>query len=775
MRIDIPTTTVAIRTAHHQGPDNQAIDNYLKYQFVNNNNDENLIFDLNPLEARSNIRDREEVLLSDLFVKTFSIHLPANIKKLTILGGNFSQWTKEFDMTMQQSHLHSLDRVTAPLASNTNPLLTFIQNIPAHITEIDLSKSILSEFDFDRTKDIENQNSFYHLHAILSVLTRRPNLTMLGLDLSQLYHYDDEHQSLLWQLIPRSLNTICISNKSLKQHFVKLNTKYLLKNKTSPCHYQDIQTSHYPRQIKTFVISSEDIKQENAMYFIKLMKSLNSSVDETSVLGDSVPSYQCSFTILSIDNCNLYEWCIEQQTLETPYQSIDRLWQSIPKEIKLISLKNNDLALLSYEQLIRFFEHFPKDVVLELSNNQFNQLSFTKLNQAVSALPNTQINFEDEYFFIRQDKKIICDPSIDLNAPSLVRFHQIKLHRNPASLWIDVLKSKEDKGITTTDVNHFLSYIPIHSEILENQSRLIELMSSPLEQSISSSIDQDACYGKVLARLELFLSYNRDNENKKSTLLDLSFARLGHLSFEQLKTIFSMVPLYVSHLRLSHNDFHLNKTMQKNLWISLHELPHIKHQTQVANVKKNKTIFVELSGNHFSTLSYQYFAAIGLQHRNTHYLKVSFTIDMPATPNQQSARFKWLDHYKTKSHQVDNILDFARRLMGEYTMGDNFWLLIVTLHWGRNHYTEVRKDRKKLSMRHESAEVNLDCDHIDNTDDLLARLNRYKEHNAAGDFAYRLAPLLLFSENRPAIEIPEEIAMMQDNRQEGIELSSQNL
>ena len=158
MRIDIPTTTVNIKTAHHQGPDNQTIDNYLKYQFLNNNDGEHLILDLNPSETRSNIFDREEVLLSDLFIQTLAVQLPSNISKLTILGGNFSQWTENFDFTMQQWYLQSLDLIAVPIALTANPLLKFIQSIPPHITEIDLSKSVLTNFSFDRSKDIENQN-----------------------------------------------------------------------------------------------------------------------------------------------------------------------------------------------------------------------------------------------------------------------------------------------------------------------------------------------------------------------------------------------------------------------------------------------------------------------------------------------------------------------------------------------------------------------------------------------------------------------------------------
>ncbi len=274
---------------------------------------------------------------------------------------------------------------------------------------------------------------------------------------------------------------------------------------------------------------------------------------------------------------------------------------------------------------------------------------------------------------------------------------------------------------------------------------------------------KNAALSKIRARLALFIEHNDNGWHGQNTCLDLSYARLGCLEPEQLNEVFLLIPSYVTHLKLTNNGFGREKQMLFNLGNALTKLPIVQ-----LNEELHPTLHLDISDNELHTLEYAPIKQF-LQSCPQN-ITISLSIDKPTNAYNHLCRLHWLNYYKTEAENHDNLLDFAHVLLNDYTMNNNFWLLIVAFKWGRNHFNPIMQDVQAIEGRLSEEMEELNSDTIKNSDDLLAKLNRYTESNPNGDFARRLAPLSLFSEAK-SMRIVSTLASNADNDAD-IELSN---
>ena len=670
----------------------------------------------------------EAYLLSTPFMALLKKYLPKRINRIAISNADFSQWMNERVNWKYRINFSKWleDRADKPLFHNQ--LLCFFNQLSEQFTQIDLSLSTLGTLGSRVSTTGEFEVRFNNQKALLKILQEKP-LVFLGLNHSDFYQYGkDVHQFLMSHLSP-SMNRLRLDNLVLESEANNPRETFPVLN--------------FPENIKTLDVSGEHadtirvINDDNITYFVRLLNSVSTNINTLNISGREMT--QWSETIQGVE------------PNETAHHFINQLWAAIPENITKVIIKNADLAKLSIKHLERFFSHFPERIALELSDNGFNQLPFSELNRKLAVLPNTVLEFESEHLYLRQDRRVIWDPSIHLSAPYLTPFHQVLHQKDPITLHKNLLEPMQEKGFRKKEISTLLTYIEKGSEwtLVNNQDALLKKLYSPLIINQNSEIEQEITYTNAFYRIHLFIENNKSKGAYLSTKLNLSYAQLASLSQARLEKLFLNIPHYVTHLTMTGNAF---ARESKSLMILAKAMKKITHW------KRN--IYIDLSDNEFYKLAYSpifnFLRALPQQ------IMLSLSTDKPTTPYNHRCRIQWLNKYALEAAKHDNLLDFASTLLKGYTKNGRYWLLVLTLHWNRNHFHSIKSETDRLDQIQSDPEKLLNPNTIENSDDLLAKLNRYRESNSKGDLARRLAALSIFSEMKEVGTAETSIEAVED-------------
>lgn len=722
----------------------------------------------------SNNAPNEKVLLSRPCIELLKTSLPPKITYISIDEGDFTQWLNKENVGINLW-------VDEPLAEKPplfNEILNFFNELNEQITELDLSQSILftSPPKVPNKIDTLKQTRHNNLKAIIKLLNEKP-LTYLGLNHGD-FNFKGKHlNQWIKAHLPPTLHTIKLDNLKEEQRIAEptiIPEDSLIRHQATLLYFTGNITTldmscPYPLN-NLFNVRDRTITAENVTYFTNLFSRYMEEIDEDKraeqlVLEEDFPAiYPGKIKTINLSRRNLHKWAAELNNVPAQpdaHHFITQLWLSIPRSVHKIILKGNQLAALSVENLEKFFDAFPPWASVELSDNGFNQLPFTELNEKLAVLPSTTLEFETEKLYLRQDKKVIFVENLHDNKTKLIPFHKIKHQKKVADNLEDSVKSSNEAdsfkaGITKEDINKLLTYVPHNSEFREecNQQQLLQWIAAPISPESAIPAQQNQTVENAISRIDLFVS---DNNKKyhlpKNTTLDLSFACLSCLERTQLKAVFSNVPEYVTRLILSNNGFATNDDALKNL------------NEALMSLKNSNSLYIDLSKNAFYTKKY---APINrFLSKCPSNILISITTDTPAQVTEHKSRIGSLDEYHTEARKHQDLLSFAQVLLNSYTMNDNIFLLIICLKIGREHLSDVSSNNQEIVHGTSKNNPDMPSQKLENSDDLLVQLNNYQNCRPSSDLALRVAALSIFSEVLPlahtsrGLEVPPDSTNLQ--------------
>jgi hypothetical protein len=465
---------------------------------------------------------------------------------------------------------------------------------------------------------------------------------------------------------------------------------------------------------------------------------------------------------INLSRRNLHTWAIEIHRVpiaENAHDFITQLWRSIPRSVTKLILKGNKLASLSVENLEKFFIGFPEWVTVELSENGFNQLPFTELNNKLAVLPNTIIEFETEELYLRQDKKIIFVDGNRGEKLGFTPFHQIQYQKNIVDrCHAHELEHLSERGIHEDDIKKLFALAPYKSGFISHRDQMMQWVLGPLSIDEVTRPQQEQILEYAHERIRLFTeAHHNTYEMPLNTTLDLSYARLGCLTTEQLKELFNTIPTDVTRLILSHNGFAKKASMLKAL------------AGAITTLEKSKITYIDFSSNEFYKRQYgeiNSFLSKFIKEA-TLTMNLSLSTDTPTTAYNHRCRIYWLDSYRDEAKKHTFLLDFAQVLLRDYTMDGSPWALILMIQWRYDHLDVVTDISHEIIEGSAKSTPTPRSSQLINSDDVLVQLNAHVETNPNGGFARRLAALSLFSEKMEASRTARgnEVAPSDDNFQ----------
>ncbi|MDF1684438.1 MAG: hypothetical protein P1U36_07235 [Legionellaceae bacterium] len=756
------------------------LDATVKARFLDpkNEHETQLFIKLNHMVG-SNTAPNEEVLLSQPFIDLLKEHLPKKIKRISIDEGDFTQWfneTNDDDYTINRWLIGAVRRQPAPPrpADFLNDILNFFDNLPEQITELDLSQSILftEPARVPRQTDQHQQTRYDNLKAIIKILEEKP-LTYLALNHGDFATKGQDLNQWIKGHLPPTLHTIKLDNVKEERRIMEPST-YPENNPhrhpaSSPLYFTNIvstldMSSPYPAN-QLLNVRDRTITKDNVFYFTNLFGRYMEADPNRAVQIELRPHkglpriYPNMIKTINLSRRNLHKWAIEMHRVpiaENAHDFITQLWRSIPQSVTKLILKGNKLASLSVENLEKFFIGFPEWVTVELSENGFNQLPFTELNDKLAVLPNTIIEFETEELYLRQDKKVIFVDGNRGEKLGFTPFHQIKYQKNIQQHELDALASR---GMSEKDSQHLFAAVPCNSEFITRRGELMQLLVGPLEANSVTHSKKNAILLKARKRIDLFTEDNRNKYHSPlNTTLDLSYARLGWLSKAQLKELFSAIPTDVTRLILTHNGFAKEASMLENL------------AGAIETLKKSKISYIDFSSNEFYKRKYKDINSFLSKFikEATLTMNLSISTDTPTTAYNHRCRIYWLDSYRDEANKHDKLLNFAHVLLSDYTMENSpSWALIYMIQWRYDHLNVVTDLNHEIAEGSASSTPTPPSNQLINSDDVLVQLNAHVETNPNGGFARRLAALSLFSEKMDPSQTARgrEAAPRDDNSQ----------
>jgi len=697
----------------------------------------------------------EKVLLSQSFIDMFKEFLPKKIKYLSIDEGDFSLWMNKanyerFDVEAVpmidwlDETRNSSKRVKPPL---NNHLLHFFDQMPEQITELDLSQSYLY---MEKTTVIDTNSLEYeirkeNLKAIIYLLKEKP-LTYLAFNQSSFDTFPPMFHLWIKKHLPPTLHTIKLDNFDKEIQSLR-HLLYFTKNIKTLDMSCRFPVNNY------FQVTDRTINKDNVPNFINLfsqyitaqtplviLSKMSRTIKQYKLLPDQIKT-------IDLSHRNLHKWAISINQVpiaDDAHHFITELWRSIPRSVSKLILKGNKLASLSRTHLARFFEEFPSWVSVELSNNGFNQLPFSELNQKLAVLPNISLEFATEELFLRQDNQVVFIEETKGIELGFSPFHKVRYQSNVEELCRHELRFLEKREIKNEDLRKLLSYIPHNSELSDRNtlSDILKVIAGPVDLEEVNLPIQERLQASALERIQYFIDYNHTltvNHEPRNTTLNLSYARLGCLNSAQIKRVFESIPVYVTKLVATNNGFAMSAQMLKNLTKALNEM------------NFNAIAHIDFSCNHFFDRRHGEINAFLKQFafEQNDKILLSLSLDTPTTPYNHRCRLHWHDHYQIEAKKHTNLLSFAQVLLKNYTSKNNAWVLFFYLEWGQTHVEQINQMNGEIENGNASTLTIPTSQQLYDSNDVLVQLNGYQESSPNSDLARRLAALSLFAEVMP--------------------------
>lgn len=710
----------------------------------------------------SNTAPNEKVLLSQSFIDLLKEHLPKKIERISIDEGDFTQWLSKNNDGISKwvIDVDSSGRIkkTNPKPRLLNEILHFFDQLPEQITALDLSQSILftEPARVPRQIDQYQETRYDNLKAIIKLLEEKP-LTYLALNHGDFATKGQDLNQWIKGHLPLTLHTIKLDNVKEEKRIMEPSTY----PENNPLRHPASSPLYFINRVSTLDMScpypvnqllnvrDRTITKDSVFYFTNLFGRYLEPDPKRAVQIELRPHkglpriYPNMIKTINLSRRNLHKWAIEIHRVpiaENAHDFITQLWRSIPRSVTKLILKGNKLASLSVENLEKFFIGFPEWVTVELSENGFNQLPFTELNDKLAVLPNTIIEFETEELYLRQDKKIIFVDGNRGEALGFTPFHQIKYQKNIVDMCHpNDLERLSERGIREDDIKQLFATSLYNSEFITHREEIMQWVLGPLNIDEVTTPQQHQILEYAHERIRLFA---QDNYNKYeiplNTTLDLSYACLGCLNKMQLQELFSAIPTDVTKLILTHNGFAKEASMLENL------------AGAIETLKKSKISYIDFSSNEFYERQYgqiNSFLKCFVGSDSIKEMNLSLSTDTPTTAYNHRCRIYWLDSYSHEAKKHTLLLDFAHVLLSDYTMESSpSWALILMIQWRYDHLNVVTDINHEITEGSASSTPTPPSNQLINSDDVLVQLNAHIETNPNGGFARRLAALSLFSE-----------------------------
>ncbi|ASQ44729.1 DUF5617 domain-containing protein [Legionella clemsonensis] len=407
--------------------------------------------------------------------------------------------------------------------------------------------------------------------------------------------------------------------------------------------------------------------------------------------------------------------------------SDNKLNQKSPKEValllsklranvKTLRLKGNNLSSLDIEVFKEIFSALPHQLIeLDISENGFDRLTSTRLNQYLSVIPSTVKRvILDGNICIKNDGTLMARPLIQqqglFKAVNPFKYQKQFAHlRLVLMQWTGLMLSL---NLDLFMVAKILFYVfnASRAETMNMTSQLaLTLVSSKPPKEITTSVQQTS----------LQVARERINTlTQNETKLDLSRCGLNRFSeLEMFEELFEDIPDFVTSLSLRGNGFQYSEETRM-LFI------------EVLKLIPSQIVYLDLSAHGFEHYSAEELKALFINLPQTVQL-VSLADETPLSPAQHIAKRAWPESYQTFIKEGQSLLQQARFLLDDYIKGGSWVQRFFSGHWNRHHAEEVGK-----------VVMQIDKGLIRNTDELFAELEQISLSNEAGSLARRLSFLL---------------------------------
>lgn len=386
------------------------------------------------------------------------------------------------------------------------------------------------------------------------------------------------------------------------------------------------------------------------------------------------------------------------------------LFSKVPSHVRKIKLNRNALGSMSPPILQEVLSHLPPNIELDLSDNGFEALPNTALNQMLDGLPDGIIHFGNSRLRLKNNGSMVVVPSTSSSRQETRCRHQKEF----ALLQLVLVQMVQYTSLPFDMLQMFISYIfpATTCDVFRMMEQLAKTNTYiPATKTATSLSLQEESKRAIRFRL--------NSMTPKSTSIQLNHCALFRLKSQHLIAIFNELPTTTNKLNLKGNGFLNSEWSKRNLFEALKHLPpHIK--------------YVDLSDNGFEKMSWEELTQLLTELPNT--LLISLNHEKPISPKEHIQQRNIPAYYQGLIKHTSCSIEQARILLDDYSKGDSVVKRFFSLHWFRKHSAEVTQLVSSIDYG-----VNR------NIDDLLSEIENIPK-NASGSLGKRW--MYLFQNSR---------------------------
>lgn len=338
-----------------------------------------------------------------------------------------------------------------------------------------------------------------------------------------------------------------------------------------------------------------------------------------------------------------------------------------PPNITKLVFKRNNLIAFSAEQLRVIFSRIPYRVQeIDISENGFDRLPFSSLNEIIKGLPDIYINFGRDKITRRFDGQLLPFPwrmdDIYFKRIGLI-YHQKKLSEYFLTIHQFIKKRKFPDHLTVHILSYLFSDYP--KKVLEQMVRKASLYVGHKDK-----LDAVDFSRKLTKRLET---------QKHYSTFDISHSGLSYVgATSQFKLLFESIPVKACRINFRCNGIALEESSLTAFTNSLKYLP--RHIT-----------YIDISGNYFEHLPSELLHGLLINIPSWIQL-LSLNTERPISVVDHLSRLEDVPAYFFKLiKNEDNILEKLLILLRDYTQDDSWFRRLIFGYWNRQNIPEIRR------------------------------------------------------------------------------------
>lgn len=570
--------------------------------------------------------------------------IPYTVKKLYPHQIHWSLFTNEhrqnmFKAATDKLMVFSLEKQKI-FSSPYHAYKSFFSAISSDVLGFSLAHSNIGEYTFD----------------VIMQLFKSLGDHIIGMNLKNNNLYILEKQlQILFQALPPKIAYLDIS----ENHLLTLPTDYF-KN----------LISFLPKKINTLKIYEQSLEPHPLDRIADNFASLPPNILVVGFAGGQWMGLKINQFAWVLHRLSPMVFCIDYSDCKLNKLSISDFYTLVtytPPHVTKLVLKRNNLIAFKANELATIFSRIPYQVQeIDISENGFDRLPMSLLNEIVEGLPDIYINFGHDKIMHRFDGCLLPFPwrtdDIYFKRVGLI-YHQSNL----ADYFVLIHQFIKQKKIPEHLVINIISYLfPAHPRKLIE--RMVKKASTYLSPKESLDISD---FSKKLSRR---LDYQKLNET-----FDLSHAALRHMtSASYFRLLFKNIPSKATRINFRCNGIAMQESSLSAFTNSLKYLP--KH-----------VCYIDISGNYFEHLPAE-LARDLLVNIPPWINLISLTLERPVSVVNHLSRLEDVPSYFQKLiKNEDNILQKLLVLLRDYTQDDSWFRRLIFGYWNRQNIPEVRR------------------------------------------------------------------------------------